>query len=144
MLQQRLGDGVAWHTQADGAALGVQNQARHFAGGIKNKGVRPWRVRLERTERAGVDLGKQPQLRQVAAHQGEVVLVVQLAQAADTLDGALVADLATQRVGGICRVDHQPAGFYDFRGLFDQARLRVFRMDLEKLTHVNFLFRRRQ
>ncbi|MCY1425346.1 hypothetical protein D9M71_411330 [compost metagenome] len=96
---------------------------------------------LEQAEGSRVDLGEQAHLRQVAADQGEVVVLVQLAQAANPFNGVLVADLATHGVGGVCWIDHHAALANDFDGLFDQARLRVFRMNLEKLTHVLFLFR---
>ncbi|MNY61992.1 hypothetical protein D3C86_1987470 [compost metagenome] len=99
---------------------------------------------LEQTERAGIDLGEQTQLGQVTADQGEVVIVIQLAQPAHSLHCVLVTDLTTHGVGRIGRVDHHPALANDFYSLFDQARLRVFRMNLEKLTHVLYLFRRRQ
>jgi len=132
------------HPQADGAFLRVQQQARHFAGGVENKGVGPRRVGLEQAEGAGVDLGEQAQLRQVAADQREVVLVVQLTQASYTLDRALVADLATDGVGRICWIDHHATGANDLHGLFDQARLGVLRVNLEELTHVFYLFRRWQ
>ena len=99
---------------------------------------------LEQAEGAGVDLGEQAQLGQVAADQREVVLVIQLAQTSDTLDSALVTDLATDGVGRIGWVDHHTAGANDLYGLLDQARLGVFRMNLEELTHGFYLFRRWQ
>ena len=99
---------------------------------------------LEHPESAGVDLGEQPQLRQVAANQREVVLLIQLTQPAHALHGVLVADLATNGVGRVCGINHHPALADDLDSLFDQARLRVFRMNLEKLTHILYLFRRRQ
>jgi len=142
--QQRQGDRVFRHAQADGALLRMQQQARHFAGGVENKGVRPRRVSLEQAEGAGVDLGEQAQLGQVAADQREVVLVVQLTQASDTLDRVFVADLTTDGVGRIRWIDHHATGANDLHGLFDQAWLRVFRMNLEELTHVLYLFRRWQ
>lgn len=88
-------------------------------------------MRLEQAEGAGVDLGEQPQLRQVAADEREVVLVVQLTQASYPLHGILVADLATDGVGRVGGIDHHATATNDFHGLFDQARLRVFRMNLE-------------
>jgi hypothetical protein len=67
------------------------------------------------------------------------VFVVQLAQATNTLHRVLVADMATNRVGGVGRVDHHPTVADDFHSLFDQARLRVFRMNLEELAHAKAL-----
>ncbi|MCY1414021.1 hypothetical protein D9M71_294600 [compost metagenome] len=135
---------MARHTQADGAFLRVQQQPRHFAGGVENEGIRPRQMGLENAESAGVDLGEQPQLRQVAANQREVVLFIQLPQTPNALHGYLVADLATYGVGRVRGINHHPALADDLDCLFDQARLRVFRMNLEKLTHILYLFRRRQ
>jgi len=101
-------------------------------------------MRLENAERTGVDLGKQAQLRQIAADQREIVLVIQSAQTAHTFDRDFIADLATNGVGGVRGIYHHPAAANDLDCLFDQARLRVFRMNLEKLTHIFYLFRRRQ
>ncbi|MOA56789.1 hypothetical protein D3C78_1808420 [compost metagenome] len=56
-------------------------------------------MRFEQAERRRIDLGEQPHLREVAAQQGEVVLLVQLAQAPNPLDGAFIANLAAQRIG---------------------------------------------
>ncbi|MNC38670.1 hypothetical protein D3C75_872890 [compost metagenome] len=95
---------------------------------------------LEQTEGAGIDLGVQPQLRHVAAHQGEVVRLVQPAQAPHPLDCRLVAYLATQRIGRIRRIHHHAPLADDLDGLFYQARLRILRMNLEKLAHVIVLF----
>ncbi|MCY1560428.1 hypothetical protein D9M68_975600 [compost metagenome] len=96
---------------------------------------------LEQAKGAGIDLGEQAQLRQVATHQGEIMLVVQLPQAANPLQRILVAEAATEGIGRVGRIDHHSAGPDDLHGLFDQAQLWVFRMNLEKLTHTNSLFR---
>ncbi|MNV39064.1 hypothetical protein D3C71_1306290 [compost metagenome] len=144
LIQQCQRDWMAGHPQTDGAFFRMQQQPRDFAGGVQNKGIRPRQMSLENAEGAGVDLGEQAQLRQVATDQREIVLVVQPAQTAHTFHGDLVTDLATDCVGGVRGINHHPAATDDFDSLFDQARLRVFRMNLEKLTHILYLFRRRQ
>src|SRR5690606_25462511 len=106
-----------------------------FAGGVEDEGVGPGGVGLEQAERAGVHLGEEAQLRQVAAHQGEVVLVIETPQAADALQRALVAQLAAQRVGRVGRVGDHAAGAQDLHRLLDQPRLGVLRVNLEKLAH---------
>jgi len=83
-------------------------------------------VSLEHTEGAGIDLGKQPQLRQIAANQREVVLLIQLTQPAYAFHGVLVADLATNGVGRVCGINHHPAVADDLDSLFDQARFAGF------------------
>jgi hypothetical protein len=55
----------------------VQQQARHFAGGVEDEGVRARQMRLEHAERAGVDLGEQPSCDR-SLQISEVVLVIQL------------------------------------------------------------------
>ena len=65
-------------------------------------------MRLEQAEGGGVDLGEQAQLRQVAAGQGEVVLVVELTQPADALDAGLVAHRAADGITGIGGIHHHP------------------------------------
>ena len=64
------------------------------------------------------------------------------AQAADTLHRTLVADQATDGVGRIGRINDHPTAAEDFHGLLDQARLRIFRMNLEELAHELSLLRR--
>lgn len=118
----------------------MHQQPRYLAGGIENEGIRPRNVRFEQAERRRIDLGEQPHLRQVAAQQREVVLLVQLAQAPNPLDGVFIANLAAQRVGRVGRVNHHATLADDLDGLFYQARLWVLRMNLEKLAHVVILF----
>ncbi|MNH46677.1 hypothetical protein D3C79_1095600 [compost metagenome] len=72
------------------------------------------------------------------------MLLVQPAQVADALDRSLVADQATQRIGGIGGIDDHPARLDDLHGLLDQARLWIIRMYLEELTHDISLFRGQQ
>ncbi|MNH27809.1 hypothetical protein D3C79_879350 [compost metagenome] len=138
--QQGQRDGVGRYAQANGATLVMQQQPRHFTGAVEDEGIRPRHMRLEQTEGAGVDLGVQPQLRHVTAHQGEVVRLVQPAQATHPLNRRLVTHLAAQRVGRVGRIHHHATLADDLDGLFYQARLWVLRMNLEKLAHVIVLF----
>ena len=46
------------------------------------------------------------ELGQIAAHEGEIVILVELANAPDAIHRRLVADMATHRVGRIRRVDN--------------------------------------
>ncbi|MCY1450269.1 hypothetical protein D9M71_670620 [compost metagenome] len=62
LFQQRQGNRMARHPQADGALFRMQQQARDFTGGIEDEGVGPWKMSLENAEGARVDLGEQPQL----------------------------------------------------------------------------------
>ena len=68
------------------------------------------------------------------------MFVIQLAQAANPLDRRLVTNMATNGVGRIGRIDDHAAGLDDFHRLFNQARLRILRVNLKKLTHDRSLF----
>src|SRR5690606_5783274 len=117
-------------------ALGVQQHARHFTGGLQDKCVGAGRVQLEQAKGLGVDLGEQTQLREVAADQGEVVFVVKLAQAADAIHRALVTDPATQSVGRLSRREQEAAAANALGVLLYQPRLGGVRVNLEELAHV--------
>ena len=64
-----------------------------------------------------------------------MMLFIHATDAAQALDGALVVELAHQRVAGIGGQGHHAAGLDDLRRLFDQAQLRILGVNLEKLTH---------
>ncbi|MCY1184408.1 hypothetical protein D9M73_250990 [compost metagenome] len=132
------------HPYADGAPLRVHQHARDFTRGTENEGVGTGRMRLDQAKRGGIHLGEHPDLGQIPAHQGEVVFFIQPAQSANAFDRPLVADQATQGVGRIGGIDDHPTRLDDLHGLFDQAWLRIFRMNLEKLTHDVSLFRGQQ
>jgi chemotaxis signal transduction protein len=56
-----------------------------------------------------VDLGVVGNLGQIAAHQGEMMLVVDLADRPDALHALLVADHAAEGIGRVGRIGHDPA-----------------------------------
>ena len=68
--------------------------------------------------------------------QRKVVLIVQIADAADTLHRRLLADLTTQGVGGVGRIDDHATVQDDVDGASNQARLGGFGMNLKELGHV--------
>ncbi|MNY62805.1 hypothetical protein D3C86_1996840 [compost metagenome] len=86
------------HAQTDGLALRVAHAARHFLGGVQNEGVGAGRAQLEQAVLAVVDLGIGRELGQIAAQQAQMVLVVDLADAADALHGVAVIEMADQRI----------------------------------------------
>jgi hypothetical protein len=65
--------------------------------------------------------GVHAQLAQVAAQQGQVVFFVDAANAAQALDGALVVQVAHQRIAGIRRHGDDAAAVDDLRRLLDQG-----------------------
>src|SRR4029077_2346427 len=54
---------------------------------------------------------------------------------ADAVQGFLVADVTSECVAGIRRIDDQPTIAGDFRRAADQSQLRIFGMKLEILAH---------
>src|SRR5712691_5591387 len=82
-----------------------------------------------------VELGIAPELGQIAAHQRQVVLVIDLSQRANALRGLRIADPATQRITGVRRISDHPATAYDRRGLANQARLRIDGVNRKILSH---------
>ncbi len=121
------------NAHADGLARRVRQPPRHFLGRLQDEHVGARRGALEPAVLPVVDAGKVAELGQVAAHQRQVVAVIDAAQPAQALDGALVVEPAGQRIAGIGRQRNQAALLQDLGGLIDQARLRIERMDLEVL-----------
>jgi hypothetical protein len=78
---------------------------------------------------------QRPELSEVVADKGEVVLVVELPDRAHPVQARSVAELDAQGVAGVRRVgDH--AVLAERRGdLLDQPRLRVDRVDVEVARH---------
>ena len=81
-----------------------------------------------------VHLGVSGYLRQISAYQGEIMAVVELANTANSIQRALVTDMAPKGIGGVGGIDHYSALADNIHGLAHQARLGIIRMYLEKLT----------
>ena len=63
------------------------------------------------------------------------MLVVGAANALNTLHSRFIANMATERVARIGRVDDEPTTIDDGNRLLNQASLRVVRVDFKKLRH---------
>lgn len=133
--QDRLGGGVRGDAYPHGLLLGVQQPPRHLLGGRQNEGVRPRRGRLHRAEQRIVDLHELSELREVVAHQGEVVPVVQMPDRADPVQPVLVAHPAAERETRIGRIGDQPVRANQVHDLVDAPRLRIVRVHVEILRH---------
>src|SRR5688572_2716604 len=95
---------------ADGLLLRVQQPARHLPGGREDERVAAGGGRLDRAEQRVVDLDELAQLREVPAHQREVVAAVEVADRPDPVEAVLVAQPASERVPRVGRVrDHSVA-----------------------------------
>ena len=133
--QQGLQGGVLGHAQADGLALRVAHPARHFLGGLQDEGEGAGRGGLEQAVLAVVDAGVGGQLAQVAAQQGEVVLLVDAADLPQLIDRGLVVEVADQGVGRIGRHRCDTAAGEQGRRLLEEAGLGVIGVDFEELRH---------
>ncbi len=135
LLGQRQGNAVVGNTDADGLALGVHEPPRHLLGSLEDEGVGAGREALDQAVLLVADLGVLGDLGQVAAHQGEVVPVVEAPDSANAVHGLLVPHLAAQRIAGIGGIDDDATGAQDLHRLADEPRLGVIRMYLKELCH---------
>ncbi len=113
----------------------MAHAARHLIAGFQDEGERPGRALFQQAELRVVHPGVTGQLAQVAAQQRQVVLVVDLADAAQLVGGGFVVQLAGQRVARIGGHGQHAALREQRRGLLQQARLRVVGVDAEVLGH---------
>ena len=118
-------------------ATRMQQAARNFTRGVQYECVASWRRRFEQPELAVIDARIGRSLRQIPAQQSEMMARIQAAYRTDALHGGFVANPATQRVTGICRIHGHPAGAYDLDRLSYQALLRILRMNGKKLCQFN-------
>ncbi len=90
---------------------------------------------LDRSEDRVVDVHELAQLRKVLADQREVVLVVELTDRADALEGILVAELGAESETGVGRIGDEPAVLDHGCRLVDGSLLRVVGVDLDEARH---------
>jgi intracellular septation protein len=124
------------HPQADGTAAFMLQATRRVARCLEEKGVRPRSVRTKQTILPVVDQGVLPDIREIPAHQGEVMISVCLANVADTLERRLVANMTTERVAGIRGVYDHPPSSQRFDGLTHVTSLGRDRMELQIDAHL--------
>src|SRR5690606_36891902 len=86
-------------------------------------------------EHVVVDPHELAELREVPAHQREMVPVVQLADGADPVDAVAAAQAASQGVAGVRRIRDQSVRTDAIGHLGDGARLRVVGVHVEVLRH---------
>jgi len=126
--REAVNDTLAILANADGPAFLVLQAPRRLLRGRQQEGVRPRGGRLEHAELPGFHAGVPGDLGEVATHQREMVVAVGVANPPDTVERVLVADVTTERVAGVGRVDDEPAATDDFSGAPDEAQLRIFWM----------------
>ena len=135
LTQQQLRHGVIRNAHADGAPLLVLQAPRRLAGGSQEKGIGPGQAGLQQPELPGVEVREPADLGEIGADQGEMVVAVRPAQAADALQGILVADVPPERVAGIGGIGNDAALAQDVRRLADEARLGRDGMKVEVVTY---------
>ena len=86
-----------------------------------------------------IDHGIPAYLRQVLANQREMMVGVGLADGADPFQGRLVADVASQGIARVRRVDDDAARAQHTDGLADEAQLGGDGMELQVDGHVGQL-----
>src|SRR5687768_8265624 len=121
------------NAHADG--LLARQAPRHFAARAQDEGVAAGRNALDQLELRVVHDRVLGHLREVAAHQREVVTLVDGADATQALEPPGVAAVAAKRVAGIGRIGDHPAAAHDVRRLANQALLRMRGMNREELRH---------
>ncbi|KAF5289274.1 hypothetical protein FQR65_LT20856 [Abscondita terminalis] len=131
LLQQQLRALAVGHAQADGLARRMAQALGHFLGGFQDEGVGPWRGQLEQAVLAVVHARIAGQLGQVATQQREVVLVVDLADAAQPLHRRAVVQVADQGIARIGGDGQNGALAQHLGGLFDQAGLGIIGVGFE-------------
>ena len=113
------------HADADRPPSGVLQPLGRFAGRLQNEGIGTGSERLERPVLLIADARVSGDLRQVAAHEREMMMLVGLADSGDALHRGLVADMAAERITGVGRIDDDAALTNDVHSLPDQARLGI-------------------
>ena len=88
--------------------------------------------------RVAVEDAELPELREVVAHEREVVLRIELADPRDPLDPLLVLQRAAERVARVGGIGDEPSGGDDLGDLADEAGLRVVGVDLEYFSHTSW------
>src|SRR5580658_9471667 len=121
--------------QPDGAAALVFQSARRLARRFQEKSVGSRRVTAQQPVLPVLDDCVLADVGKVAAHQGEMVMAIGLADVADPLERGLVANVAAEGVARVCRVDDDAARTQALDGLTNEPALRGYRMKLQIDTH---------
>ena len=123
------------YPQADRAAPLVLQAPRRLARCLEQERVRTGRVGAQQPVLPVVHQGVAADVRQIAAHQGKMMMAIGVANGADSLQRRLVADVAAERIAGIGGIDDHPAAAQSIDRLANEASLRRYRMQLQINTH---------
>src|ERR1700682_2023150 len=123
------------NAQSDGAPALVLQAPRRLPRSLEQKGIRTGSVRTQQPVLPIIDHCVLPDLGEVAAHQGKMMIPIRLPNFADALQRRLVADMATERVAGIGGVHDHSSAAQNLDGLAHATPLRRHRMQLQVDTH---------
>ena len=70
-----------------------------------------------------------PELREIPADQGQIVMFVQATDLADPVQRRFITDMAAERISGVGGIHHQAASGDDIRGLLQQPLLGMSGVD---------------
>src|SRR4051794_26910520 len=101
----------------------MADATRDFLGGFENEGIRPWGRRLQHAVLAVIHLCVFRDFTEIPAQQGEMMFLVDAADAAQTLDSSLIIEMTDQCVTGVCGQGDDAAAIDDLRSLLDQSSL---------------------
>lgn len=125
---------MSGYPDADRAPLCVLQATRCLAGRGQQERKRARSGRLEQAKLPGLHSGIAADFGQVSAYQRVMVVAVSLAQPSNAFQRVGIADVAAKRVATVGRVGYQPAVAQNLRGLTNQPRLRVLRVQFEILA----------
>jgi intracellular septation protein len=123
------------YPQSYGAPPFVLQAARCLTRGLEQKSVRPGRVRAQQPVLPIVHYRVLADIREIPAHQREMMIPVRLTNVADAFERGLVADMTAERITGIGGVHDDPAAAQCFNRLAHIAALRGDRMQLQVDAH---------
>ena len=134
-LEQRLNHRVLRDPDAYRAPPGMLDPSRHFTGRGEQEGVTAGNALLHDPELPVIEQRVTPDLGHIAAHERQMMLVVDRAQHANALCGIGVADLTSERVTRIRRIGDHAARAHDLCRLSHQSLLRITGMNGKILSH---------
>lgn len=126
--QQGIHHRVIGYAQTDCATFGMLQSFRQFTARCQYKDITARCCRFQQPELLVIYPRIRRQFRQVATHQRKMMAFIDTANRTDAFHRRLVADMATERVTGISRIDDDAAGADYLHSTLDQARLRVHRV----------------
>ena len=122
-------DAVIGNAQTYRAAARMQQSFRHFARGLQDERIASGCRRFQQAEVRVIELRVLRNLSQIAAHERQVVPFVHPTDGTHALHRGLVADVTTERIARIRRVNDDAPAANDLGSFADQSGLGILRMD---------------